>query len=749
MQPINKKPIAELGLNFIPDQHLPLGKDEFYLREEQRDKTLKHRALKAQEIEILVNNKNRADDWNKILVTERFDPELVRNCSFHGLIRIGDLDPLFLEHKDMRMAVGLYDSLILSCEIGSNVVIKNVSYLANYIIANNAILINIDEMLTTNKAKFGNGVLKDGEKESSRISLELGNENGKRKVYPFNSMLSADCYLWYKYRDDSELMNRLGELTDKECSHNRGFYGTVGERTIIKNCRVVKDVKIGSDAYIKGANKLKNLTINSVSEAHTQIGEGVELVNGIIGQGCRIFYGVKAVRFILGEQSQLKYGARLLNSFLGENSTISCCEVLNSLIFPGHEQHHNNSFLCAATLLGQSNIAAGATVGSNHNSRGADGEILAGRGFWPGLCTNFKHFSRFASFCLVSKGTYHNELNITLPFALVSNDDANNSLQIMPAYWFMYNMYAMARNPQKFRDRDKRIKKDLLFEFDYLAPDTISEMFSALDQLKLWVANSFLGSTLSEGRERVEFKRFLEKGAKLSHRERLEFGELLLNDSTVMEKLTVYGEDQESSARPTYILKADKGFIAYKEMILFYGARELINWLGSLKSVDASLIKSDVKREEWTNIGGQLIPSRSLKHIKSEIKMGSIDSWEELHTAWGKSGKRYREERRNDGIASLFKLGALATEKISNEDIIDVIGKAIVVSDKIANETRRSREKDYSNPFRNITFESDGERDAVLGKLEDNSFIQTSQEDAKQFREKADILIKRLTQSLA
>jgi len=83
------------------------------------------------------------------------------------------------------------------------------------------------------------------------------------------------------------------------------------------------------------------------------------------------------------KNSNLKYGARLINSFLGDNSTISCCEVLNNLIFPAHEQHHNNSFLIASVIMGQSNIAAGATIGSNHNSRANDNEIQAGRGFWP------------------------------------------------------------------------------------------------------------------------------------------------------------------------------------------------------------------------------------------------------------------------------------------------------------------------------------------------------------------------------
>ena len=79
--------------------------------------------------------------------------------------------------------------------------------------------------------------------------------------------------------------------------------------------------------------------------------------------------------------------------------------------------------------MGQSNIPAGATIGSNHNSRAADGEIVAGRGFWPGLCVSLKHNSKFASFTMIAKGDYSFELNIPLPFSLVS---INNSKDALP-----------------------------------------------------------------------------------------------------------------------------------------------------------------------------------------------------------------------------------------------------------------------------------------------------------------------------
>src|SRR6202790_4171406 len=492
MNQIIKTPVRNLGYDFIPSEFLPEGKNEYYLRNEQHVPSGNYRHLKLDELEELKKNGNKSDDWNFVMVTDNFLPDLIHQCNFYGLVRIGKLEPYYLEFHNLRRPVGLYNSTIISCDIGNNVVIDNVSYLSHYIIGNDVILINVNEIETTEHAKFGNGILKEGEPESLRIKLEVCNENGGRSIIPFEGMLPGDAWLFSRFRDARILQEKLGLFSDMEVDKRRGFYGTIGDRTVIKNCKIVKDVNIGTDAYLKGANKLKNLTINSSAKSKTQIGEGCELVNGIIGHGCRIFYGVKAVRFILASNSQLKYGARLINSYLGNNSTISCCEVLNSLIFPAHEQHHNNSFLCASLLKGQTNMAAGATVGSNHNSRSADGELIAGRGFWPGLCVSVKHNSRFASFIIMAKGDYPAELDIPLPFSLVSNDVSNDELVIMPAYWFLHNMYALARNAWKYGDRDKRLEKIQLLEYDYLAPDSVEELAAAIEIMQLIAAKSWL-----------------------------------------------------------------------------------------------------------------------------------------------------------------------------------------------------------------------------------------------------------------
>src|SRR5687768_15288241 len=555
MNHITKTPISGLGYNFIDSSYIPKGKDEYYLRNKQNPNHDHFRPLTAKEIKQLIANGNSSDNWKNVLVTNGFDCSLVQQCKFYGLIRIGKMEPFYLEFHDIRLPVGLYYSSIISCDLGDNVVINNVNYLSHYIIGNEVIIVNVNEIEVSNHAKFGNGIIKKGEKESVRIWLELCNENGGRSVMPFDGMQAGDAWLWTRYRGDEVLMEKFKEFTEKKFDNRRGYYGMIGDRTVIKNSRIIKDTNIGSDAYIKGANKLKNLTINSSAESPTQIGEGCELVNGILGFGCKAFYGAKAVRFILASHSQLKYGARLINSFLGDNSTISCCEVLNSLIFPAHEQHHNNSFLCASVLKGQSNMAAGATIGSNHNSRGADGEIIAGRGFWPGLCVSLKHNSKFASFTLIAKGDFPSELNIPIPFSLVSNDVSNDKLIIMPAYWFMYNMYALARNAGKYESRDKRTFKNQFLEYDFLAPDSINEIFDALQLMK---------KAVGENRQKNTDK-------KITEEQILKSGEKLLEQKTNLEQQEILVTGIENTSRKVQLVKVTEAYHLFKELIVYYG----------------------------------------------------------------------------------------------------------------------------------------------------------------------------------
>ena len=506
MERVTLLPPEALSDGWKDPRYLPEGKDKYYLRNQQvKAPRGGWRHLRSHEIERLVMNNNTASSWDTVWVADEFEPSAVKDNKFYGTVRIGRIGGGALQYHDLRLPVGITNSSIHSCDIGDDCAIHDVHYLSHYIIGNHCMLFNIQEMDTTDHAKFGNGIVKDGEPEEVRVRLQIMNETGARSVMPFDGMIPADAYLWAKFVDDRLLQQRLGDITQRTVDHHRGYYGEIGARCVIKNSSIIKDVRIGTDCYIKGASKLKNITINSSDKEPSQIGENVILVNGIVGYGCRIFYSCTAVKFILGNNSNLKYGARLIDSIMGDNSTISCCEVLNNLIFPAHEQHHNNSFLIASVIMGQSNMAAGATVGSNHNSRTNDGEIVAGRGFWPGLCSSVKHSSTFASFTLLAKGDFPAELNIPLPFALVSNNASTNELEIIPAYWWLYNMYALARNTWKYKTRDKRLTKVQNIEFDTFAPDSMEEAIAARKLLEVWTAKAWLRAQGEEAEHRDYF----------------------------------------------------------------------------------------------------------------------------------------------------------------------------------------------------------------------------------------------------
>lgn len=714
-----KKPIEKMGFDFIEPQYLPAGKDEYYLRENISG--AKHRELTEEEIRVLTQNANYADDWSNVLVKDGFNPYQVKRTRFKGFVRIGKLENYYLEYHDLKQPVGIYDSTIVSCDLGDNVAINYVSYMAHYQIEDEVILFNVKEIITTAVAKFGNGILKEGEQEKSRIELELGNENGGRSVLPFNGIKAPDIFLWYKFRDDKALMSKFKDFTETKYDNKRGYYGRIGSQTIVKNSILLKDVNIGEAAYINGANKLKNLTINSKDGASTQIGEGVELVNGIIDYGCRIFYGVKAVRFVLGQASQLKYGARLINSYLGDNSTISCCEVLNSLIFPFHEQHHNNSFLCASTLYGQTNLAAGATIGSNHNSRAADGEILAGRGFWPGLCVSLKHNSKFASFILLAKGDFPSELNVQFPFSLVSNNVSDNCLEIMPAYWFQYNMYALARNSWKYAKRDKRSNKELTIEQDYLAPDSVNEIFKALTLIENAV-----------GRAYVQFRNL-----KTDTPVHLIGRKVLNGDTNILANLDIIADGQENSSRKTRLLKAPEAYLIYKQMIVLYGIKNLVNYCINHKVEAYDAIKTifnTCERKEFVNLGGSLVSASNLEEIKTEIKNGSINNWDDLHSKYLSVQQKYERDKTCHAIISMLEIMETSPVKLSFSDFEEMVEIAIETQEHIAENTFKSRQKDYQSNFRKMMYDNQEEMDAVIGAFEDNDFIKIINEQTENFK---------------
>ncbi|MFZ3109969.1 MAG: DUF4954 domain-containing protein, partial [Rectinemataceae bacterium] len=381
-------------------------------------------------------------------------------------------------------------------------------------------------------------------------------------------------------------------------------------------------------------------------------------------------------------------------------------------------QHHNTSFLIASLVKGQSNMAAGATIGSNHNSRAPDGEIEAGRGFWPGLCTSVKHSSRFASFCLLAKGDYRFELDITLPFCLVDNDYKRDSLILAPAYWWMSNKYALMRNEGKFRSRDARFDKSLGIEYSPFAPDTAEEILAAM-------------ALLDEATDGL-------CGGK-------DGGNLPLEAEI---------HDVEHSSRKCFVKKPVQAWRAYREMLLWFAGREIAHFaienpkiakngtLPTWEELSASLVPDENCRvgTQWENLGGLLVPVPRLEKILEKTEVGGYATWKEFHAeyigftetypmdkvryAWSLLGRLYPRASRMDGKAAILEGPSKEGLSAAFTDL-----KALGVS--VADGVFESRAKDWSNRFRKATYRSEAEMLAVLGKPEENSFVKKTRQEAE------------------
>ncbi len=724
MNHIIKHPAHDLRYTLSGHASHSAGDEELALCDVLQRDSHDYRPLDPGEIECLRNNGNYSPDWKNILVHEQFDPQFIRSSRFFGPVRIGLMEDIVLEHDSTFHHVGIWDSTIISCHIGGNPSINSVSYLAHYVLGEQVIIQNAGRIHVTSRARFGQGVLRQGEDEASRSWIHVGNENGNRRILAFDGMLPADAYIWSRYRDDPELLGRMIELTDRRASPGGICHGTIGDQVVIRNVNRIVDAAIGCHALIDGALRLENTTISSREGSGTKIGEGCDLKDGVVGCGCSFDRGVKAERFMIGPHVELDMGARVRDVFIGDNASIHCCEVTSVLTFPGHTQHHNNSFLIASTIQGLSNVAAGATIGSNHNSRSPDGELIAGRGFWAGLNTSFKFPSQFAAYTLVANGVYPHELDIRLPFSLVSNNADQTELQIMPAYWFLYNMYGLRRNEWKYSRRDRRRNPLQPVEYGALAPDTVESIFEAMALLEFWMGRHLLPHEAREnGPENQDELRLIG------------FQQLMKNQAGLID-LQVPARQIENSQRPVRILKAAEAYQMYRDIIRHYAVKTIVEYMGANRIANVREMVGQLEAEQvhsWVNLGGHPVPEADIRRIRRLIIDGKIGSWDEVHDAYQDSWDVYPRERARhalgilliiiDGDSGSVKKVARDASSLDREVWNRQLSLVSRTERRIVNLVVDSRARDHEGPFRSVTFGSDAEGDAVLGSIEGNAFI--------------------------
>jgi len=656
------------------------------------EKVGEYRALRDDEIARLENQINSADDWANVTVAEDFDVCRVHGCAFHGVVEIGSFTTDYTRYGNVMLRTGLYGSHFFNTTIGDNAAIHNLLYCGEQRIGDNAVISNVGEISSGTSALFGLGAVLDSDQNRKNYlnSIEPVNENGGRALLPCPAMTLTDAFIWTRYRGDKELMQKFAEITNRNNRALRPPKAVIGDSAVIINTKAVRRSLIGPAAVIDGAELVSNSTIMSDPNEMTVIGTAVQIRDSIIGYGNKIDSAAQLASVMTGTNVTAAKAARITHAVIGDNAHIACCEIANCLVGPAHTQHHNNSFLIAASTGGQCNIAAGATIGSNHTSRVNDGEIWAGRGFWPGLCVSLKHNSKFASFTMIAKGSYTKELDIKYPFSLVTTDDKTDAVVIYPAFWFTRNMYAAMRCSQKFVSRDTRVHRQQFIEHDILAPDTVEEMFEAI---------------------------------------------------SLIEKGDTGGPDGQ-------LRRADDAVKAYRMMIRCYCAKNILPYMKEKNIANFDSLLGHIgplsdENEKWLNCGGLVINEPMLTAILNTVRKGwimapastnsaepatKINSWATVHSLFEPYLATYRVSKIKHALKSLARISRVSVQKLTTDNFKAFLQSVDGDCRTIIGLTRSSRSKDFTSPARTMAYESNEEMESVLGVAEDAVVLQTIKE---------------------
>ena len=136
---------------------------------------------------------------------------------------------------------------------------------------------------------------------------------------------------------------------------------------------------------------------------------------------------------------------------------------------------------------------------------------------------------------------------------------------------------------------------------------------------------------------------------------------------------------------------------------------------------------------KWINLGGQTMPEEDVDQLREDIRTGVLNSWKEIHERYNELWKRYRMEKLRHAYFSLMFLYKDETDVLTAEMWNECLDKAIRIQQFICDQVYESRKKDYENPIRSTTFRNEAEKIAVIGKIEDVSFVKQIKKETEEF----------------
>jgi hypothetical protein len=417
------------------------------------------RPLDKSEIARLEENGNRCANWEEILVSDGFTTEFIRDNDFLGQCVLGEYRGIARDTGDsVSMEPGIYRCRIADSEIGDNCLLYDNGIISRYLVLHSAVVFRTNTLSASRECRFGNG-----------YGISVGPETGGREVLSFAELTIPLAEAIALNRGNRDLIEIYGEFIRKYTHAASTDFGIVDSCAIIKGVNRIYNTYVGSHARVNGAADIDNTTILSSEDEQTEVSGGALVSCSTLQWNSEVASMALVENSLLCEYSHAEKHAKISHTILGPNSGIAEGEATSCLIGPFVGFHHQSMLIAALWPEGRGNVGDGANIGSNHTSRAPDQEFFCGEGLFFGLGINIKYPSDFRNspYSIVATGVDTLPQKLDFPFSLVNKPDrvyesipsAYN--EIFPGWVFSENLYAVMRNENKFRERNRAARSDI------------------------------------------------------------------------------------------------------------------------------------------------------------------------------------------------------------------------------------------------------------------------------------------------
>ena len=540
-----------------------------------------YRPLTSEEIEVLKSNDCWAEDWTSVNVAEDFKPNFMHRVMLYGEVNIGAFNKNVEVSQGFVKHAGINNATLRNVTIGDDCLIENVgNYVNNYTIGDDCYISNISTLETTEGATYGEGNL-----------VSVLNEVGEGNVILFSDLNSQLAAFMVKHFSDKELKEKIRQLIKTDIDNKMPERGQIGNNVKIVNTKEITNCIINDFCEVNGAARLSDCTLLGSAHGNVYIGTGVIAENSIIAEGASVINSVKIQDCYVGEACQLSNGFTASTSVFFANSYMSNGEACAAFCGPFTASHHKSSLLIGGMFSFYN--AGSATNFSNHAYKmGPMHWGILERGSKTASGAYLLMPATLGSFSVCFGKLMHHPNTRNLPFAYLIAD--GDKMFLIPGR--NITTVGLYRDIKKWPKRDLRAQENRksIVNFDWLSPFSVGEIL---------------------------------KGKK------------------ILESLReVTGDNVSQYLYHEYIIPASslhKGIKYYDIALRIYMGAVLKRVLKRDPAITPPA--TQVGTSDWDDLSGLLLPVSEEERIVNDLKVGNIESIQQLIERFEEIDTNYRQ----------------------------------------------------------------------------------------------------------